>query len=145
MAAVPSKAEVRWEGNLLQGKGIVKVDSEVFPEQKISWASRTNRSKGTTSPEELIAAAHAGCYAMALSNTLDKEGMPPTRLEISAVVHFEPGVGVTSSDLEVRGVVPGIDQAKFEEMARKGEQGCAVSNAMRNNVKITVMAQLLQA
>lgn len=145
MASVPSKAEVRWEGNLFQGKGTVKVDSGVFPEQKISWASRTNRSKGTTSPEELIAAAHAGCYAMALSNTLDQAGTPPTRLEISAVVHFEPGVGVTSSDLEVRGVVPGIDQARFEEMAQKGEQACPVSNALRNNVKITVKAQLLQA
>ncbi|HEX2924206.1 MAG TPA: OsmC family protein [Chloroflexota bacterium] len=146
MPAAQSKAEVTWEGNLFAGSGRVMVESGVIGEQPISWASRTNRVKGKTSPEELIAAAHAGCYAMALSNTLDKAGKPPTRLDVSAVCSFEQvggGFKITTMDLEVRGVVPGLDQAGFQELAQQGEQGCPVSNALRGNVDIRVKAQLV--
>jgi lipoyl-dependent peroxiredoxin len=91
--------------------------------------------------------AHAGCYAMAISNTLDKAGHPPTRLDVSVVCTFETGgeggARISTMELRVRGVVPGIDQARFEETARQGEQGCPVSNALRNNVRITVSAELM--
>jgi len=146
VAAARSKADVTWEGNLFAGNGRVRVESGAIGEQPISWVSRTNRSHGKTSPEELIAAAHAGCYAMALSNTLDQAGKPPTRLDVSAVCTFDQVEGkfkITTMDLEVRGVVPGLDQAGFEALARQGEQGCPVSNALRGNVDIRVKAQLV--
>ncbi len=146
MAAAQSKAEVTWKGNLFAGSGVVSVESGVIGEQQISWASRTNRTKGRTSPEELIAAAHAGCYAMALSNTLDKAGNPPTRLDVSATCSFEQvgdGFKITTMELVVRGVVPGLDQAGFEKLAQQGEQGCPVSNALRGNVDIRVKAELV--
>ncbi len=142
MPSVQSKADARWEGTLFEGKGTITPDSGAFPTLPVSWASRTNRSKGATSPEELIAAAHAACYAMAFSNTLAKQGRNPERLDISAVVTFEPGVGVTASDLTVKGKVPGLNQEEFARIAAEGEKGCPVSNALRNNVKITVKATL---
>lgn len=145
MPAAKSRAEVTWEGDLATGAGRVRVESGAIPEQPISWASRTQRARGKTSPEELIAAAHAGCYAMALSHTLAQAGTPPTRLDVAATCSFEQVEGkfkITTMDLEVHGVVPGLDQAGFEEMARRGEQGCPVSNALRNNVEIRVKAQL---
>jgi lipoyl-dependent peroxiredoxin len=142
MPSVQSKAVAVWEGTLFEGKGTITPDSGAFATLPVTWASRTNRSKGKTSPEELIAAAHAACYGMAFSNTLAKEGKNPTRLDISAVVTFEPGVGVTASDLTVRGQVPGLSQEEFARLAEEGEKGCPVSNALRNNVKITVKATL---
>ena len=142
MPSVQSKAEAVWEGTLFEGKGTVTPESGAFGTLPVTWASRTQRSQGKTSPEELIAAAHAGCYAMAFSNTLAKQGKNPTRLEISATVTFEPGVGVTASDLTVKGQVPGLSQEEFARLAAEGEKGCPVSNALRNNVKITVNATL---
>ncbi len=146
MASAQRRAEVRWEGNLTQGKGrIVKVGSGAFGELPITWASRTERSDGKTSPEELIAAAHAGCYAMALSNTLNQAGTPPESLDVTAVSTFDQVGGaykITTIDLEVRARVPGIDAAGFEKAAQKAEQGCPVSNALRNNVQIRLKAQL---
>lgn len=145
MPAAQSRANVVWEGDLPRGKGILNAESGIITQQEITWAARTQRVKGTTSPEELLAAAHAGCYAMALSNTLAKAGAPPTRLEIAATATFEVtegGARITTMELEVHGVVPGLDQARFEELARQGEQGCPVSNALRNNVEIRVNAHL---
>jgi osmotically inducible protein OsmC len=145
MPYAKSRADVTWEGNLTSGSGVVSAESGVITQQPISWASRTNRVQGKTSPEELIAAAHAGCYAMALSNTMDKAGHAPKKLEISAVCTFQTGdagAKISTMELEVRGVVPGIDQSQFEELARQGEKGCPVSNALRNNVQITVKALL---
>lgn len=146
MAGAQSRAFVTWEGDLFSGNGRVKVESGAIPEQSITWASRTQRAQGKTSPEELIAAAHAGCYAMALSNTLAKRGTPPGRLAVSATASFEK-VGerfkITTMELEVQGVVPGLDQQGFQEAAMQGEQGCPVSNALRNNVDIRVKAQLI--
>jgi osmotically inducible protein OsmC len=146
MAGAQSRAYATWEGDLFNGNGKVKVESGAIQEQPITWASRTQRTEGKTSPEELIAAAHAGCYAMALSNTLAKQGTPPKRLEISAVATFEKvgeGFKITTMDLDVRAAVPGLDQQNFQEAAKKGEQGCPVSNALRNNVEIRLKASLI--
>ena len=146
MPSAQSQADAIWEGNLSQGHWTITLESGIISDQPITWASRTQRTRGKTSPEELIAAAHAGCYGMALSNTLDKAGHPSKRLDITAVCTFETGgdgAKISTMELRVRGAVPGIDQARFEELARQGEQGCPVSNALRNNVRITVNAELL--
>ena len=139
MAMAERRAEVVWEGNLTQGKGnITSTGSGAFAGGlPVTWASRVERSDGRTSPEELI--------AMALSHTLNEAGHPAERLQVSSVVTVEQvpgGIKVGESRLEVRGRVPGIDQAKFEEMAKKGEQGCPISNALRNNVDIKLTATL---
>ncbi len=144
MPGAQSHADVVWEGDLIHGSGTVKAESGVIPDLPVTWASRTQRSKGKTSPEELLAAAQAACFAMAFSNGLAKEGTPPTRLEVGATCSFEAvegGFKITTMDLEVRGVVPGLDSQRFETLAR--EQGCPVSNALKGNVDIRVRAQLL--
>lgn len=141
MAVAERRAEVIWEGNLTQGSGRVTPGSGAFPELPVTWASRTERSDGKTSPEELIAAAHAACYAMAFSNTLNQAGSPPERLQVTAVCSLDRVDGkmkITTMDLTVRGRVPGLDQAAFEQAARTAEQGCPVSNALRNNVEISL-------
>jgi osmotically inducible protein OsmC len=138
-------AEVTWEGNLTQGKGTVEVGSGALPHLPVTWAARTERSDGKTSPEELIAAAHAACYAMAFSNTLNTAGTPPQRLHVTATCTLDRVDGkpkITTMRLDVRGTVPGTDQAGFESAARTAEQGCPVSNALRNNVQIQVNATL---
>ena len=145
MARAERRADVVWEGNLLQGHGkIVGVGSGALVELPITWASRTERSDGRTSPEELLAAAHAACYTMAFSHTLAQSGTPAERLTVRTVCAFEQvesGFKVTTMDLDVRGNVPGLDQAGFEQMAQQAERGCPVSNALRNNVQIRVKAQ----
>lgn len=145
MAGAQRRAEARWEGNLTQGKGRVKVASGAFGELPITWAARTERPDGKTSPEELIAAAHAACYAMVLSSTLNKEGTPPESLDVTAVCTLDQVAGafkITTMDLEVRGRVAGLDTAGFEKAAQKAEQGCPVSNALRHNVQIRVLPHL---
>jgi lipoyl-dependent peroxiredoxin len=146
MAKAERRADVVWEGNLVQGHGkVVSVGSGALGELPITWASRTERSDGKTSPEELLAAAHAACYAMAFSHTLAQAGTPAERLTVSATCAFEQvgaGFKVTTMDLDVRGKVPGLDQAGFENIAQQAEQGCPVSNALRNNVQISVKAHL---
>jgi lipoyl-dependent peroxiredoxin len=144
MVTAQRNAEVVWGGDLASGSGTVEPGSGAFGALPISWASRTEEPAGQTSPEELIAAAHAGCYAMALSHTLAEAGNPPQRLEVSAVTSFEPGKGVVSSNLTVRGRVPGLDAAGFEDAAREGEQNCPVSNALRGNVEIGLHASLAE-
>jgi osmotically inducible protein OsmC len=137
------RAEVTWTGNL-QGAGKLRVGSGAFPEQTVTFSARTEKQEGTT-PEELIAAAHATCYAMAFSNTLNGAGSPPERLEVSAVCtldRVEGALRITTMELTVRGSVPGIDNAKFEELARTAEQRCPVSNALRNSVEIRLTAQI---
>ena len=135
-----------WEGGLLDGSGTFTVGSGAVPTQAVTWARRTEEPEGHTSPEELIAAAHAACYAMAFSYTLQGAGHPPQRLEVTAQVGFGPkpggGMQVTHSNLTVKGKVPGLDQTGFADLAKQGEQGCPVSNALRNNVEINVTATL---
>jgi lipoyl-dependent peroxiredoxin len=141
-----SRATAVWEGDLTSGSGRVSAETGVFSDAPVSWAARTQRPDAKTSPEELLAAAHASCYAMALSHALAGAGNPPERLEVSAVCHFTPaesgGFEVSRMDLDVRGRVPGLDQGGFEQAAREGEQGCPISNALRGNVDIRLTAVL---
>ena len=108
----------------------------------MSWPSRAEEPNGKTSPEELIAAAHASCYCMALSNGLTKDGNPPTELRASATVTFVPGTGITKSALTVVGVVPGIDADGFAAAADAAKDGCPVSGALKGNVELSVDARL---
>jgi osmotically inducible protein OsmC len=129
----------------MDGSGTIRsTTSGAIGEQAVSWAARSEdvAAGGKTSPEELIAAAHAACYAMALSNTLAGAGHTPERLTVDAVCHFTPGTGISRSDLSVSGRVAGLDQAGFERLAREGEQGCPVSNALRGNVEIGLAVTL---
>lgn len=143
MATAERRAEVVWEGDLPGGSGRFTVGSGAIDEQAVTWASRTEDSGGKTSPEELIAAAHGSCFAMALSNVLAQGGTPPERLEISAVCTFDVDeVKVSSSTLDIRGYVPGMDVEDFQSAVEQAEQGCPVSNALRGNVEMRVNATL---
>ena len=141
-----SHASAVWEGNLVEGSGHVSAASGLFTDAPVTWAARTSRPDPKTSPEELIAAAHAACYAMAFSHTLAEAGSPAERLAVDAVCHFTPiesgGFAVSRMDLDVHGSVPGIDQDAFERLARECEHGCPVSNALRGNVEIALTATL---
>ena len=143
MATAERRAEVVWKGDLPGGSGRFTVGSGAIDEQPVTWASRTEDSGGKTSPEELIAAAHGSCFAMALSNVLAQGGTPPERLEISAVCTFDVDeVKVSSSTLDIRGYVPGMDVEDFQSAVEQAEQGCPVSNALRGNVEMRVNATL---
>jgi lipoyl-dependent peroxiredoxin len=136
-------ANTAWDGDLPHGSGTVTATSGAF-ELPVTWASRTQRSEGKTSPEELIAAAHAACYSMALSNGLGEAGTPPEHLDVSSKVTLDLVEGVptvTTSELTVSGRVPGIDQAKFEQAAFDAGRNCPVSRAL-SGIKITVNATL---
>jgi osmotically inducible protein OsmC len=127
------RAECVWEGNLANGNGLTTVASGAFGPVPVTWAARTEQSNGKTSPEELIAAAHASCYCMALSHELTTRGHPPTRLEATSVVtanRVDGALTVQTSKLNVRGVVDGIDQAGFQEAATAASKGCPVSRAL---------------
>src|SRR6476660_1667134 len=114
--ATDRRAEVTWKGSLIEGSGtITKTTSGAIGEQPVSWAARSeDATGGKTSPEELIAAAHASCFSMALSSGLAKAGTPAEELRTSATVTFQPGEGITKIALTVEGRVPGIDAAAFE-------------------------------
>jgi lipoyl-dependent peroxiredoxin len=141
--ATDRRADVVWEGSLMDGSGtILSTTSGALPELPVSWASRTESPGGKTSPEDLIAAAHAACFSMALSHALAQAGNPPERLETSATVTFVPGTGITKSALTVTGRVPGIDEAAFREAAEGAKEGCPVSSALKGNVELSVDARL---
>jgi osmotically inducible protein OsmC len=144
--AAERRARAVWEGTLLEGQGRLSTEtSPLLSEQSVTWAARTEDPGGRTSPEELLAAAHAACYAMALSGALANRGTPAERLEVTATCAFDKvgdGWGVTTMGLHVRGRVPGLDRAAFEEVARAGEEGCPISNAIRGNVQIRLTAEL---
>ena len=143
---VQRTANVLWEKDLLKGAGNVTTGSGAFRQFPVTWASRTEDSGGKTSPEELLAAAHASCYAMALSATLGRKGSPPERLEVTAVCSFErvgDGWKVTTSELTVKGKVPGMNAQTFAEWADAAEKACPISNAIRNNVAIKLTASLV--
>lgn len=146
MAAI-RQATARWEGSIASGKGEISADtSRAFTRLPVTWASRTEAPAGHTSPEELIAAAHASCYAMALSAGLGKAALQPQRLEVTATVTLDNGQGnwhVVSSALRVIGQVPGIDSAAFRKAAEAAKDGCPVSQALRGNVAVSVEATLL--
>ena len=132
-----------WNGSLLDGSGTIHAaGSGAFGPLPVSWASRAEQPNGKTSPEELIAAAHAACYSMALSHGLAQNGTPPEQLDTSATVTFQPGEGITRVALTVRGVVPGIDAAGFAERAEAAKVGCPVSKALAGVPEITLDAAL---
>ncbi len=145
--AVVRRADVVWEGDLMKGSGVVSASSsQAFSGLPVTWASRTEAPGGRTSPEELIAAAHASCFAMALSFGLGNGGTPPERLEVSAAVTFDrtdAGFRVTSSALTVRGRVPGLDAEGFRQAAEGAKDNCPVSQALKGNVQLSVEAALL--
>ena len=145
MALSKDRANAVWEGSVAEGGGRVTVASGAFPEQPITLKRRTEGGRGTTSPEELIAAAHAACYSMALAVALSRNETPPERLEVSAEVSLdrvESGLKITGVELSVRGTVGGVDRSAFEELARQAEQNCPVSNALRGSVEIRLQAEL---
>jgi osmotically inducible protein OsmC len=141
MAAV-SRADAVWEGDLASGKGRVKVASGTFQEFPVTWASRAERTHGGTSPEELLAAAHAACYSMAFSNGLAKAGHKVERLNTSAEVEFVPGTGITTITLTTVGHIHGIDQAEFEKESEAAKEGCPISKALHGNVTLKLKASL---
>jgi len=146
MAIAERTGRCKWEGDLAHGNGIVSADSGALAELPVTWASRTERSEGKTSPEELIAAAHASCFSMALSHGLSQAGNQPEQLEVSAKVTLDQRDGaptVTSSELTVSGRVPGLDQDGFARAASDSGQNCPVSRAL-GGVEITVNASLEQ-
>lgn len=140
--AASSSATTVWQGGLADGSGVTTPASGAFGAIDVSWESRTRRAAGKTSPEELLAAAHASCYCMALSLELGEAGAPPERLEAQATVDFVPGEGVKSSHIVVRGQVPGIDQDAFAAAAAAAGEGCPISGALKGNIEITVQATL---
>ncbi|HET7386800.1 MAG TPA: OsmC family peroxiredoxin [Nocardioidaceae bacterium] len=139
--ATTRTAKTHWEGNLTEGSGTVNLESSGVGSFDVSWPSRAEQANGKTSPEELIAAAHASCYAMALSNTLDGAGTPPRALDTQADVSFQPGEGITGIHLTVVGHVDGIDADAFAEAAEDAKQNCPVSQALAAT-KITLDASL---
>ena len=146
MAAV-RQATVSWNGDLASGKGNVSgATSGAFNSLEVSWARRSEPdANGITSPEELLAAAHASCYAMALSAGLGRAGTPPESLNVSATVTFDrvgDGFKVVSSALEVRGKVPKADDAAFQSAAEAAKDGCPISQALKGNVDLSVKATL---
>jgi osmotically inducible protein OsmC len=145
MAAV-RRAEATWSGDLTSGQGSVSaISSGAFSDLPVTWAARTESSDGKTSPEELVAAAHAACFSMALSGGLGRAGTPPERLDVSAEVTFDKqdsGWKVASSHLTVRGVVPGMSEEDFVTAAEAARDGCPISGALKGNVALSVDAAL---
>ncbi|TXS07214.1 OsmC family peroxiredoxin [Streptomyces sp. col6] len=139
--ATTRTAHTEWEGNLLEGKGVVTLDSSGIGEYPVSWPSRAEAANGKTSPEELIAAAHSSCFSMALSHGLSGAGTPPARLETKADVTFQPGTGITGIHLTVVGTVPGLDEADFVKAAEDAKANCPVSQAL-SGTTITLSASL---
>lgn len=146
MAGTQRTARAVWTGTLAQGSGRVTSGTGALGELPVSWAARTEKPNGKTSPEELIAAAHAACFSMALSHGLTQGGNPPDELDVAATCTFEPkpegGWRIASMDLHVRGRVPGLDAAGFKEAAQNAGKGCPVSGALQGNVEIRVSAEL---
>ncbi|MFL5679072.1 MAG: OsmC family peroxiredoxin [Chloroflexota bacterium] len=140
------RADATWSGDLMSGSGKVSAStSHAFADLPVSWASRTESADGRTSPEELLAAAHAACFSMAFSNGLAKAGHPAERLDVSAEVTFdkvEAGWRVTRIALTVRGRVPGIDRAEFTSAAEAAKDGCPISQALSGNIEVSVDATL---
>lgn len=145
--AAERTASTKWEGDLASGNGEITFrSSEATGPLPVTWASRTERPDGRTSPEELLAASQASCYAMALSHTLAGQGNPPERLDVdatcTAVTPEGGGLEVKTMAITVRARVPGLDDDAFQSIAREAEQGCPIAGAIRGNVEITLDAKL---
>lgn len=138
---VTSEATTTWTGSLAEGSGTVAFSSSNLGTFPINWKARSEGSDTTTTPEELIAAAHASCFSMALSHALSENGTPPERVNTSASVTFKPGVGISGSHLNVNAVVPGLSPEAFQEIANEAKTGCPVSQALAG-IDITLEATL---
>jgi osmotically inducible protein OsmC len=137
-------AEVTWNGSLMDGSGRIDASTAgVLDALPLTWKNRAEDGPDGTSPEGLIAAAHAGCFAMALSHGLAEGGTPPDELKTSATVTFQPGEGITKIALRVRGRVPGIDDAGFQEAAEAAKENCPVSKALAAVPEITLDVELV--
>lgn len=145
MPTVTRHAEVSWSGDLRTGGGQVSVGSGAFPAQAVTFPGRVQEgSIAATTPEELIAAAHASCYAMALTGALTRNNTPAKRLHVRATCFLdrtEAGLKIARVDLDVKGVLDGMGTAEFEAIAMAAEEACPVSNALRNNVEVRVLAE----
>lgn len=144
--AAERTATVTWTGDLASGSGAVSAGtSQLFTDLPVSWSTRTEAPAGQTSPEELLAAAHATCFSMALAGALAKGGTPPEHLHVSATVTFDK-VGdawtVVSSQLDLVGVVPGLSEADFDSAAQNAKENCPISRALRGNVLLSVTSTL---
>ncbi len=141
--ATDRTAKVTWAGSLMEGGGTIEgVGSGAFGPLDVTWASRAEAPDGRTSPEELIAAAWAACFSMALSAGLARAGTPPERLETSVTVTFQPGEGIAKGAIVVVGSVPGVDHAGFVEHAEGAKVNCPVSKALTGVPEVTVEATL---
>ena len=141
--ATDRHAEVSWQGSLTDGSGTIeRVGTGAFGPLDVSWPARTEAPGELTSPEELIAAAHAACFSMALAHELAQGGNAPERLDTRADVTFQPGPGITKVRLAVRGRVPGLDEGGFREAAEAAKAGCPVSQALAGVPEITLEARL---
>ncbi len=137
--ATDRTAEVTWNGSLMEGSGrIDSTTSGVLGQQPLTWKARAEDGPGGTSPEDLIAAAHAACFAMALSHGLAQAGTPADEVKTSATVTFQPGEGITRIALTVDGRVPGIDEAAFRAAAEGAKENCPVSKALAAVPEITL-------
>lgn len=144
MPMAERKASVVWNGGLSDGSGKLNFASGAA-ELPVDWPARAEEPGGKTSPEELVAAAHATCYSMALSNVLGQAGHTPEQLKVDAVCTLDMvdgGPKVTKVDLTVLGKVPGLDQAGFDDLAKQAEQGCPISNLVRNSAEISLNTRL---
>jgi lipoyl-dependent peroxiredoxin len=137
-------ARVTWSGSLMEGSGVIEsTGSGAISDLEVTWAARSeDQEGGRTSPEELIAAAHAACFCMALSHGLAQAGNAPDKLDVTATSTFVPGTGITEMKLEVTGTVDGIDEQAFQEAARAAADNCPVSMALKGNVEIVLDARL---
>lgn len=147
MAIATRQVEIEWVGSLASGAGTLSPGSQAFGPLPVTWASRTEQPDGKTSPEELIAGAHASCFAMALSLVLGENKTPPERIVIAAACTLDEVDGapkITTSHLNVRAWVPGLGPESFEELAERAGALCPVSNALRGNVEIEIESELEQ-
>jgi osmotically inducible protein OsmC len=139
--SVTSEAAATWTGSLIEGEGSVSFSSSHLGTFPINWKARSEGSDTTTTPEELIAAAHSSCFSMALSHALAGNGTPAERVDTTASVTFKPGVGITGSHLNVNATVPGLDAETFQRLAAEAKVGCPVSQALAG-IEITLEATL---
>lgn len=145
MIRAERSAQVIWDGDLEQGKGRATMATGAIGDFGVSWPSRIEEPGGNTSPEELIAAAHASCFSMALAGELAQAGVTPERLTTTAKALLDdtgPGLSIKRMELTVRGRVPGADLEAFRRAAEAAKEGCPVSKALKNNVELTVQADL---
>ncbi|WP_440710960.1 OsmC family peroxiredoxin [Herbiconiux sp. YIM B11900] len=138
---VTSEATTLWHGDLSSGSGTTTLDSSGAASFAVSWRARSEGSSGVATPEELLGAAHASCFSMALSSALAANGTPPASLQTTAAVTFDPAEGITGSHLLVSGDVPGIADGDFQRIAEEAKSGCPVSRALAG-IPITLEASL---